>query len=91
MEPDEGTRVGDPSALERPGTLVGGRYRITGRIGEGGMGIVHRAVDEQLHRPVAIKFLPEALRGDRDRLARFRNEARALSALTHPHITSSLQ
>jgi formylglycine-generating enzyme required for sulfatase activity/dienelactone hydrolase len=86
MEPDQGKRVDDPSALEHPGTLIGGRYRITGRIGEGGMGIVHRAVDEQLHRPVAIKFLPPALRGDADRLARFKNEARALSALTHPHI-----
>jgi dienelactone hydrolase len=85
MEPDQEKR-GDPAAPVRPGTLIGGRYRLSDQIGEGGMGIVHRAMDEQLHRAVAVKFLPPALRGDPDRLARFKNEARALSALTHPHI-----
>ena len=50
------------------------------------MGVVYRAEDEQLHRPVAIKFIPPDALGDRDRVSRFRNEARALAALNHPHI-----
>src|SRR5260221_3328487 len=70
------------------GTLIASRYRIVGRIGVGGMGVVHRAVDEQLHRPVAVKFLPAEFRRDTDRLARFTNEARALSALNHPNIVT---
>jgi dienelactone hydrolase len=86
MEPDQATRVDGPGAPENPGGLIAGRYRITGRIGAGGMGVVYGAVDEQLQRPAAIKFLPPALSADPDRLARFRNEARALSALNHPHI-----
>jgi formylglycine-generating enzyme required for sulfatase activity len=68
------------------GQLIAGRFRLTDRIGAGGMGVVYGAEDEQLHRPVAIKFLPAALTDDADRLSRFRNEARALSALNHPHI-----
>lgn len=68
------------------GQLLASRYRIGDRIGEGGMGVVYEAFDEQLRRPVAVKFLPAALRSDEDRLGRFRNEARTLSALNHPHI-----
>jgi len=68
------------------GQLLASRYRIGDRIGEGGMGVVYQAFDEQLRRPVAVKFLPPALRSDDDRLGRFRNEARTLSALNHPHI-----
>jgi len=68
------------------GQLLASRYRIGDRIGEGGMGVVYEAFDEQLRRPVAVKFLPPALRSDDDRLGRFRNEARTLSALNHPHI-----
>jgi eukaryotic-like serine/threonine-protein kinase len=64
------------------------RYRIADRIGEGGMGVVYRALDEQLRRQVAIKFLPAALQDDADRLGRFRNEVRTLSALNHPHIVT---
>ncbi len=67
-------------------SLLGSRYRLTQRIGEGGMGVVYRAFDEQLRRPVAVKLLP-GLR-DPDRLRRFRNEALALSALNHPHIVT---
>ena len=70
------------------GQLIAGRFRLTDRIGAGGMGVVYGAEDEQLHRPVAIKFLPSALAADPDRLSRFRNEARALSALNHPHIVT---
>ncbi len=76
--------VGDPPV--RLGELVGARYRLTDRIGEGGMGVVYGAIDEQLHRPIAIKFVSPAFHRDADRLARFKNEARALSALNHPHI-----
>ena len=76
--------LGDPPV--QVGELIGGRYRVGERIGEGGMGVVFRATDEQLHRPLAIKFVAPVFRGDADRLARFTNEARVLSALNHPHI-----
>jgi|SRR5579872_208682 len=71
-----------------PGRLVASRYRIVDRIGAGGMGVVYRATDEHLHRTIALKFLPPALERDPERLARFRNEARTLAALNHPHIVT---
>lgn len=52
------------------------------------MGIVYRAEDEQMRRTVALKVLPARSQHDADRLGRFRNEARALSALNHPHIVT---
>jgi len=70
------------------GQLVGARYRIAERIGEGGMGVVYRASDEQMRRPVAIKFLPQAMCRDVNRLNRFGIEARVLAALNHPHIVT---
>jgi serine/threonine-protein kinase len=63
-----------------------GRYRITAKIGEGGMGQVFRAEDDRLHRHVAIKILPPELRRDRDRLTRMEREAHALAQLEHPNI-----
>jgi Tol biopolymer transport system component len=63
-------------------------FRITAKLGEGGMGEVYRAEDTKLGREVAIKVLPAALTGDADRLARFEREARVLAALNHPHIAS---
>ena len=63
-----------------------GPYEVVAKLGEGGMGEVYRAVDSDLKRAVAIKVLPDRVRGDPDRLARFQREAEILAALNHPHI-----
>ncbi len=66
-------------------TLIS-HYRILSPIGKGGMGEVYRALDERLDRKVAIKVLPKSFSKDEDRLARFAQETRATSALSHPNI-----
>src|SRR5206468_8967457 len=63
-----------------------GPYEIVAPIGAGGMGEVYRARDTRLHREVALKILPRALVADPARRERFVQEARAASALEHPHI-----
>ncbi len=61
------------------------RYRILGSLGAGGMGVVYRAEDTRLNRPVALKFLAKEELGEAERL-RFLNEARAAAAVRHPNI-----
>src|SRR5215813_15585603 len=61
-------------------------YRITAKLGEGGMGEVYRAQDTKLKREVAIKVLPEAFARDPGRMIRFQREAEVLALLNHPNI-----
>src|SRR5262245_17483459 len=63
-----------------------GHYRITSRLGAGGMGEVFLAQDTRLERKAAIKFLPAETAADPERRQRFLSEARAASALNHPHV-----
>lgn len=65
-----------------------GQYRISDKIGEGGMGVVYRAHDSRLNRPVAIKVLRPEVASNPDRLARFKREALLLAALNHPNIAA---
>ena len=63
-----------------------GHYRIEAKLGEGGMGVVYRAFDTHLDRPVAIKILRADATTSPERRRRFQQEAKAASALNHPNI-----
>jgi len=63
-------------------------YKVTSKIGEGGMGEVYRATDTKLGRDVAIKVIPDGFAQDADHMARFAREAQVLAALNHPNIAA---
>jgi serine/threonine protein kinase/tetratricopeptide (TPR) repeat protein len=69
------------------GTTLG-HYRITAKLGHGGMGEVYRAEDSRLKRDVALKVLPGDLAGSQERLARFQREAEVVAGLNHPNIVT---
>jgi serine/threonine protein kinase len=70
------------------GAVLGGVYRITGLIGEGGMGAVYEAVQLRLNKRVAVKLMARDLAANREALARFHREAEITSRLGHPHLVS---
>jgi len=78
----------EQSATEAPGALIAGRYRIEARIGAGGMSTVHRAIDDTLNRPVAVKLMHRATAADEGQLKRFRREAKAVAGLSHPNLVA---
>jgi serine/threonine protein kinase len=80
----------DPRGAERPGRLVGGRYRLLERIGSGGMAIVYRARDERLKRDVAVKVIATHLAHDPPFVRRFRREAELCARLAHPNVVAIL-
>jgi serine/threonine protein kinase len=75
-----------PALMTPPSTIA--HYRITSKLGEGGMGAVYRATDTKLNRDVAIKILPPAFAEDAARIQRFEREAQVLASLNHPNIAA---
>ncbi len=75
----------DSSTLS-PGTLLGGKYRIEGVLGEGGMGCVYRAVHEEIGLKVAVKHLHKAFTENLDAVERFRREAKLAASIGHDNI-----
>ncbi|MBY0526079.1 MAG: protein kinase [Gemmataceae bacterium] len=73
----------------RIGTTLGqGKYLISGKLGQGGMGVVYEAEDVVLQRRVAVKLLPDSVAQNPDALERFLREARAVARLNHPNVVA---
>ena len=70
------------------GRLLGGRYRVIDKIGEGGMAIVYKAQCTLLNRIVAVKVLKAQYGSDSDFVERFRREAQSAASLSHPNIVN---
>jgi eukaryotic-like serine/threonine-protein kinase len=81
---EEGNTFAGLARDDAPQTIA--HYRISAKLGQGGMGAVYRATDTKLGREVAIKVLPPSFAEDADRVARFTREAKVLASLNHPNI-----
>jgi serine/threonine-protein kinase len=75
-----------PASRFATGTVLAERYRIIHLLGRGGMGEVYRADDLKLGQPVALKFLPESVERDPDRLARLLDEVKIARSIAHPNV-----
>src|SRR5438445_5727915 len=81
----------EPSAVELRDPRLGsrlGRYQLTARLGQGGMGVVYAALDVKLQRRVAVKIVPEAVSNDPETAEIFLREAQAAARLNHPNIVA---
>jgi pimeloyl-ACP methyl ester carboxylesterase/tetratricopeptide (TPR) repeat protein len=74
----------------RSGRIIA-QYEVLGQLGGGGMGVVYKALDRRLHRPVALKFLPSYLSAEKHLKLRFLQEAKVVAALDHPNICAVLE
>jgi len=83
-----GQATGSIDSLTSTGVERVLHYEVQAKLGEGGMGVVYKAVDQRLNRLVALKFLPPQIHHSNVDLQRFLQEANALSALNHPHIAT---
>jgi serine/threonine protein kinase len=85
--PKDGSPLSTSSHAADPlvGRVLGGRYRLTDRLGQGGMGTVYRAVHTLMDKPLAVKILRGELSTDTEAIARFHREARSASRLDHDH------
>ena len=72
--------------IDLTGALLGGRYRVGRKLGEGGMGAVYEGLQEDLARSVALKILHPHLAADEELRGRFRREARVVARLGHPNV-----
>lgn len=77
--------MSDTLSLPKEGDLIGGRFRIVEHLGTGGFGTVYRALQENVGRDVALKFLTPGVAEDPINVERFRREAFHVSQLRHPH------
>ncbi len=85
-------QIAAPLLVESQPTSLAGKtishYQVIGLLGKGGMGEVYRARDTKLDRTVALKILPAEVATDAERMRRFVSEAKAASALNHPHVAT---